>query len=162
MDLKIHRPRAACAISGRPFVPGEVFHSALVRAAAGLERIDVAVEAWTGPPPGTLAAWRSAYPAADASGPELAPVDVLLDVLDELERNPDDAAVRYLLALQLVRRRVLRIVEPAPAAEPTSDLVLACRRRDREYRVRPVTAAEAAAAGTAERLAALLWSGEAA
>lgn len=162
MDLKIHRPHGTCAISGRAFVPGELFHSALVRTAAGLERIDIATEAWAGPPADTLAAWRSAYPTADAGRPELAPVDVLLDVLDELERSPDDAAVRYLLALQLVRRRVLRIVDPAPAAEPTTDLVLACRRRDREYRVRPVTAAEAAAPGTGERLAALLWSGEAA
>jgi len=161
MDLKIHRPRGTCGTSGRAFVPGEVFHSALVRTAAGIERVDIAAEAWTGPPADTLAAWRSAYPAAEAGGPELAPVDVLLDVLDELERNPDDAAIRYLLALQLVRRRVLRIVD-APAAEPTTDLVLACRRREREYRVRPVTAAEAAAPGTGERLTALLWSGEAA
>lgn len=162
MDLKIHRPRGTCAVSDRAFVPGEVFHSALIRTAAGLERIDIAAEAWTGSPTGTLAAWRSAYPTADSGGPELAPVDVLLDVLDELERNPDDAAVRYLLALQLVRRRVLRIIDAAPTAEPTTDLVLACRRRDREYRVRPVTAAEAASPGTGERLAALLWSGEAA
>jgi hypothetical protein len=161
MDLKIHRPRGTCGTSGRAFVPGEVFHSALVRTAAGIERVDIAAEAWTGPPADTLAAWRSAYPAAESGGPELAPVDVLLDVLDELERNPDDAAIRYLLALQLVRRRVLRIVD-APAAEPTTDLVLACRRREREYRVRPVTAAEAAAPGTGERLTALLWSGEAA
>jgi len=161
MDLKIHRPRGTCGTSGRAFVPGEVFHSALVRTAAGIERVDIAAEAWTGPPADTLAAWRSAYPAAESGGPELAPVDVLLDVLDELERNPDDAAIRYLLALQLVRRRVLRIVD-APAAEPTTDLVLACRRRDREYRVRPVTDAEAAAPGTGERLTALLWSGEAA
>jgi len=162
MDLTIHRPRGTCGICGRAFVPGEVFHSALVRTAAGLERIDVAAEAWIGPPAETLAAWRSAYPAAESGGPELAPVDVLLDVLDELERNPDDAAVRYLLALQLVRRRVLRIVDAAPTAAATTDLVLLCRRRDREYRVRTVTAAEAAAPGTGERLAALLWSGEAA
>jgi hypothetical protein len=161
MDLKIHRPRGTCGTSGRAFVPGEVFHSALVRTAAGIERVDIAAEAWTGPPADTLAAWRSAYPAAESGGPELAPVDVLLDVLDELERNPDDAAIRYLLALQLVRRRVLRIVD-APAAEPTTDLVLACRRREREYRVRSVTAVEAAAPGTGERLTALLWSGEAA
>ena len=162
MDIKIHRPRGTCAHSGRPFVPGEAFHSALVRSAAGIERIDVAAEAWTGPPVNTLAAWKSAYPAADAAGPELAPVDVLLDMLDELARNPDDAAVRYLLALQLVRRRVLKIVDPPADAERTTDLVLSCRRRDREYRVAAVTAEDAAAPGTGERLAALLWSGEAA
>ena len=162
MDIRIHRPRGTCATSGRPFVPGEVFHSALVRSQAGIERIDVAAEAWTGPPANTLAAWKSAYPAGDATGPELAPVDVLLDVLDELERNPDDAAVRYLLALQLVRRRVLKIVDPPAGAEPATELVLSCRRRDREYRVAAVTAADAAAPGTGERLAALLWSGEAA
>lgn len=158
MDFKLHRPQGICGVTARPFVPGEVFHSALVRGAGGLERLDVCAEAWTGPPSGALAAWRSTYPAPEAAGPALAPVDVLLDVLEELDGRPDDAAFRYLLALQLVRRRVLRPVEGSPAGE----LLLACRRREREYHVPVATVAEATAEGIAGRLTALLWSGEAA
>jgi hypothetical protein len=162
MDLKLHRPRGACAVSGRPFVAGEPFFSALVRGGGGLDRLDVAAEAWAGPPDGTLAWWRSAYPPADATGPELAPVDVLLDVLEELEGREDDAPLRYLLALQLVRRRALRIVDAAAEPANAGELRVACRKRDREYRVRIVPPAEATAAGVEQRLMTLLWSGGAA
>ncbi len=73
-----------------------------------------------------------------------------------------DAAVRYLLALHLVRRRGLRIVEAQPVQPRDPGLVVACRRRDREYRVEPTAAEVAASAEVAERLSTLLWSGEAA
>ncbi|NBW86609.1 MAG: hypothetical protein EBR23_07225, partial [Planctomycetia bacterium] len=137
MDLKLHRPQAACARTGRAFVAHERFHSALVRGAGGLERIDVCDEAWQGPPPETIAWWRSTFPEAHQAGPSLAPPDVLLDALESLEGNRDEEPLRYLLALQLVRRRVLRIVNEAGAAG--DELVLACRKRDREYRVRSLS-----------------------
>lgn len=162
MDIKLHRPRGTCAVTGRALVPGEMFFSALVRSPGGLERLDVAAEAWSGPPERTLAWWRSAYPAADVAGPELAPVDVLLDVLEELEGRDDDAPIRYLLALQLVRRRALRIVDDRADARVAAELVLACRKRDREYRVRVAVPERAATAAVEERLTALLWSGGAA
>jgi hypothetical protein len=162
MDLKIERPATVCGITGRSFLPGEVLHSSLVRGPNGLARIDACAEAWPGPPAGAVASWRSVYPAADAAGPQVAPVDVLLDVLEALQGRPKDTAVRFLLALQLVRRRVLRIVDQPGAPVVAGELVLACRRRDREYVVATVEAGEAAAPGVAERLSALLWSGEAA
>jgi hypothetical protein len=162
MNLPLRSPQAACTATGRAFAPGEIFHSALVRSDEGLARIDVSAEAWAGPPPGAVASWRSRFPDAGATGPTLAPVDVLLDALDELGDAPVDAAVRYLLALHLVRRRVLRIVEAQPVQPRDPGLVVACRRRDREYRVEPTAAEVAASAEVAERLSTLLWSGEAA
>jgi hypothetical protein len=135
--------------------------SALVREAGGLERIDCVAEAWEGPPPGTLAWWRSIYTPAAAAGPTLAPADVLLDVLEETEGRPEEATLRYLIALQLVRRKVLRIVEQTSDDVSTdgATLVVACRKRRSEYRVAVVSADEAAADGVQERLQALLWSG---
>jgi hypothetical protein len=172
MDIKLHRPRGTCSVTGRPLAPGEAFYSALVRGPDGLDRVDVSGTAWTGPPEAALAVWRSIFPAGDNSGPTLAPVDVLLDLFEELEGRPDDAALRYLLALQLARRRVLKIVDapadtapidtaPIDTAAP-AELVLACRRRGREYRVAVEEPAAAAVAALGERLTALLWSGEAA
>lgn len=165
MDLKLHRPRGTCSLTGRAFTADELFYSALVRAADGLERVDCAAEAWRGPPDGTLAWWQSRYAAKESAHATLAPPDVLLDVLEELDGRPDDAALRYLIALELVRRRVLRIVDQ-PAlrdAEPQPPgLVLACRKRDREYAVPIVTPREATADGVEQRLHALLWSGGAA
>jgi len=162
MDLKLHRPQGACASTGRGFAAGEIFYSALVRNAGGIERLDMSAEAWQGPPEGVIAWWRSRYPMAGEAGPTLAPIDVLLDALERLEESGDDEPLRYLLALQLLRRRVLRVVEPPDAPPSTEELVLACRKRDREYRVRTVGPAEAAAQGVETRLAALLWSGDAA
>lgn len=165
MDLKLHRPQATCATTGRTFVPGELFYSAVVRGRGAVERLDIAAEAWQGPPEGSLAWWRSRYPQAGVTGPTLAPVDALLDALEHLEQE-DDEPLRYLLALQLVRRRVLRIADAAESdaedASAAAVLTLACRKRDRDYRVRVVAAEEAAADGVEARLAALLWSGDAA
>jgi chorismate-pyruvate lyase len=94
-------------------------------------------------------------------GPTLAPPDVLLDALESLEQAGDDP-LRYMLALQLVRRRVLRIADEPAAESDEGTLTFTCRKRDREYRVRQVDAAEVAADGVEARLAALLWSGDAA
>jgi len=165
MDLKLHRPLAACTRTNRSFVPGETFYSALVRAQGRLERIDCAADAWQGPPPQTLAWWRSVYPAGESAGSTLAPPDVLLDVLEQLEGRPDDAPLRYLIALQLVRRRVLRINDRSQAGageRPADEMILACRKRENEYRVQVVPMQGAAIAGIEERLSALLWSGGAA
>jgi len=165
MDLKLHRPHAACAATGRGFVAGEPMVSALVRSQGRIDRRDYTLDAWTGPPDDTLAWWRSTYPAATTAGVTLAPAEVLLDVLEELEGHEADAPLRYLLALELLRRRAVRLVDrPADGGNDasTADLVVACRRRDRDYRVREVSAAEAAAPGLEQQFAALLWSGGAA
>ena len=171
MDLKFHRPHGCCQRSRRAFAPGEPFYSALVRGSAGLERIDCAAECWDGPPESTLAWWRSTYPASQGGSAELAPVDVLLDVLEQLDGQPDEAGLRYLLALELVRRRVLRIVEETRGADAarsvgrgaeSRELQLSCRRRATAYTVAIAPPVPAGAAAVQERLTALLWSGGAA
>lgn len=176
MDVKIHRPTCRCAATGRPISAGETFYSALVRDGAGVGRIDVAGDAWTGPPADTIAWWRSIMPTADEKGPTLASPDVLLDVLERLEGSADEAALRYLLALFLVRRRILRIAERQPSCdEGRPPLRLACPRRATEYLVEqggPPRRADGEPheqherrgndAEIQRRLEELLWSGEAA
>ena len=160
MDLTLHRPQSVCSRTGRSFLAGDAFFSALVRGAGGLERIDVAAEAWEGPPAKAVAWWRSVQPAPGEAGPTLAPVDVLLDALEALEESGADEPLRYLLALQLVRRRVLKM--EGGGEEDDGTLVFSCRRRDRDYRVQPVEATDLADPQVATRLTALLWSGDAA
>ena len=85
------------------------------------------------------------------------------DALEAMEDEPADAALRYLLALQLVRRRVLRIEGDAGDREAAPGTVsFSCRRRDRDYQVAPVEPDELADPAVAARLTGLLWSGEAA
>lgn len=161
MDLKLHRPQAACVRTGRTFAAGEEFYSALVRSSGALDRLDVAAEAWDGPPPDAIAWWRSRHPTAGEAGPTLAPADVLLDAFESLEDGADEP-LRYLLALELMRRRMLRIVDDRQESPETGVLVLSCRKRGREYRVQTVGRSDVATAGVEGRLFSLLWSGGAA
>ncbi len=161
MDLKLQRPRGVCGRTGRTLLAGEPMVSALVRDSGTLERIDCVAEAWEGLPAGTLAWWRSVYAPAVATGPTLAPADVLLDVFEELETRPEETALRYLITLQLVRRKVLRIVERAADSrdDDRDTLLVTCRKRRSEYRVAVVSPQAVVAEGVEERLQALLWSG---
>jgi hypothetical protein len=88
-------------------------------------------------------------------------------VLEQLEDKPEDAALRYLVALQLVRRKVLRILDRQGLGHgvklaPSDQLVLACRKRDTQYNVQVVVPQGTEAVGLEERLSSLLWSGGAA
>lgn len=163
MEYKLHRPQPVCSRTGRGFAVGEEFFSTLVRGEHGLERLDIAAEAWEGPPPAAVAWWRARREDAAATGPVLAPIEVLLDAFEAMEDEPADAALRYLLALQLVRRRVLRIEGDASDQEAAPGTVsFSCRRRDRDYQVAAAAPDELSDPAIASRLTALLWSGEAA
>ena len=171
MEPKIHRPQAQCSRTGPPFQPGDAIISTLVRSPEGLVRTDTLATAWTGAVEKSVARWRSTYPKPDATGAVLAPNEVLLDIIEQLEGHQPEAPLRYLLALQLVRRRVLRFVDqpthasaPSEGPSPTESepLRLACRKRDCEYLVKVAPPEPATAAAVEARLAALRWAGDAA
>jgi hypothetical protein len=171
MDLKLQRPGTVCQATEAVFAPGDTIYSAVVRDGGGLVRLDWSATAWSGPPKNTLAWWRSIVPEPEEKGIQLAPVDILLDTLEALGTEPDEAPLRYLLALQLVRRRVLRFAEPAVAAtaeqanrsgadrQAAETVAFSCRRRDCDYTVVVAVPAPADRQAVEERLAGLLWSG---
>lgn len=161
MDLVIRRPTCRCEKTGRTIAAGETFYSAVVRADGAMRRIDYGQDAWSGPPEKAIAWWRSTMPENDAKGPSLASPDVLLDMLERLDGVEGEESLRYLLAVFLLRRRVLRVVEQrgSEEADPAS-LRLTCPRRAVEYLVR--TAGGPNDEAIANKLSSLLWSGEAA
>lgn len=171
MDLKLQRPGSVCQGTEAAFCPGDTIYSALVRDGGSLARLDWSAAAWAGPPEHTLAWWRSIVPQPDEKGVQLAPVDILLDILETLGSEPNEAPLRYLLALQLVRRRVLRFAEPAvTTAEEQGDLsgadsqaaktvAFTCRRRDCDYAVAIAVPEPTQRQAVEDQLAALLWSG---
>lgn len=165
MDLKIQRLSPTCNQTGSEFKAGDVIFSALVREEGNLVRRDWSHEAWVSPPDGTLAWWRSVVPEQIDQRAALAPVEVLLDTLESLADQPEEASLRYLLALQLLRRKVLRFAESrgegeADASCDTGEVVsLACRRRDCEYQVMAILPEAEEYAALEDRLASLLWSG---
>jgi hypothetical protein len=134
MDYEVQRSARHCAASGREFAAGEEFYSVLLAEGAELRRCDYAVEAWQGPPPGAIGWWKSQVPAQNARRTAWAPNDVLLQFFDELADQPDKQDMRYVLALLLVRRRVMRLEEDQRGSGGEV-LVLFCPRRDATYEV---------------------------
>ena len=124
MEYDIARPSRTCAASGRELAPGSVVFSALAAEGASLRRLDYAAECWHGPPEGTLAWWKTRLPLPGEQGPKLAPGEILLSLFRQLEMQPERRELRYVLALLLVRRRVLKLESTAKEADGTETLEL--------------------------------------
>ncbi len=138
MDYEVQRCSRRCAISGRELAPGEVFYSVLVAEGAELQRHDYSPEHWQGPPQEAVGWWKAQIPDPRASRRHWAPNDVMLHVFDELTEQPQRQDMRYVLALLLVRRRVMRLEESETDAEGREVMVLYCPRREATYKVAAV------------------------
>ncbi len=101
-----------CCRTGRELKPGEVYYAALVRTDDGLERLDYAPEAWDGPPEGAIGYWRGRVPLPARRRRRIDDATAF-QLFEQLEHDSEDdrkRLVRYLLALHLMRRRILRLV----------------------------------------------------
>jgi hypothetical protein len=158
VDYHLHRPNRHCAASGREIRPGETFFSTLVVQGAEVVRQDYAADAWSGPPEGVLGWWRSVLPSADARRVRWAPNDVMLDLVERWSGEPDRADFCYVLALLLVRRRVVRLEETEHDQQGGEVSVLYCPRRETTYRVPTVVPSDQRAADIQHELADLLFA----
>lgn len=146
----ISRSTGRCAATGREFALGEAMVVALVEVEGreDLQRLDYSVAAWAeGARPGSglgsgsvpgmtlFASWRATYQPADTKKKLLLGDDELLDLFEQLAASdqPRQRAFRYVLALLLVRRRILvyegqqagvmRVREKRLAAETPAPIV---------------------------------------
>ncbi len=155
IDYEVSRCTRRCAATDRELQPGEAFYSVLVPQGGQVLRHDYSVAAWKGPPENALGWWKSTM--ADASRkPQWAPHDVMLEFFEGLEQDPTREDLRYVLALLLVRRRVLRL-----EGEETDHLgrtvqVLDCAKKEMQYRVAVVLPEAHRAAELQAQLAQLL------
>ena len=139
MDYELRRCSRQCALTGRELREGETFYSVLTIEDGQLVRHDYSSEAWQGVPvEGVVAWWRSQIPTSESKRRHMAPNDVLLDVFQELENQPDQTDVRYVLALLLIRRRVLRL-EDSHRDGATETLDLYCPRLEQHVQVKVET-----------------------
>lgn len=139
MDYEVQRCSRHCARSGRELPPGEPFYSVLVAEGADVRRYDYSVDAWQGPPQQAIGWWKSQIPDRNAKRMHWAPNDVMLQFFDELAEQPDKQDMRYVLALLLVRRRVMRLEETEQDDQGREVLMLYCPRRETSYKVPAVT-----------------------
>lgn len=113
----IARPTGVCAATGRAIPVGETCIAVLVERAdgQGMERMDFDLAAWqNGARPAAplllVGSWRTVVSAPDNKKQRFLDDDELLDLFEQLEgaEDPRRLAFRYVLALLLIRRRLLR------------------------------------------------------
>ncbi len=118
-EYKVSRCTRQCHAEQRPLRDGEWYYSVVLESGDDFARQDYSAGAWEGPPEGAIGWWKCRMPKSDEKKMVLAPPEVLVDLLRQMEGFPDRAKSRYLLALMLMRRRIVR---PAAAgAIPESE-----------------------------------------
>ncbi|KLU04524.1 hypothetical protein RISK_003578 [Rhodopirellula islandica] len=117
-EYKINRTTRRCSVGDRPLEPGEVYYSVVMEADEDFKRIDIAADAWTGPPEETIGWWKNRVPRAEEKKREIAPPEVLVELLRSMAGQPAAAKSRFLLALLLLRKRHLKTIEPTATGSP--------------------------------------------
>lgn len=138
LDFDVKRCTRKCAATDRELRAGELVYSTLVAEGGEVRRVDYAAEAWDGPPEGTLGWWKFEIPDLQAGKLQWAPSDVIRKYFKELTERDEEADKRYVLALLMIRRRMMRLDETEKNAEGQESLVLYCAKEETEYTV-PVT-----------------------
>ena len=133
MDFEVQRCTRHCAETGHEFAPEEEFFSVLVVEEAQIIRKDYCTAAWQGPPENALGWWKSKMPSRNAHRLHWAPNDIMLEYFEELQDQPEKKDVRYVLALLMVRRRVLRVEDEEANDQGSQRLTLYCARREKSY-----------------------------
>lgn len=87
-DYKVGRCSRRCQQLQRPLRPGEWYYSVVSDDDdEGLTRIDIASEAWQGPPEGTVGWWKNRMPEAGARKLKPAPDALLIDLLRQSDNT---------------------------------------------------------------------------
>jgi hypothetical protein len=114
-EWEIKSRARCCARTGKPFEEGEYFYTLLFREGGGFRREDISEKAWAERNENIepFSFWRSRYEAPTPTPAEPLPKDDAESLLRRLiaEGNPASENARYILALMLERKRVLRPVE---------------------------------------------------
>ncbi|QDU28087.1 hypothetical protein ETAA8_31800 [Anatilimnocola aggregata] len=156
IDYEISRFTRRCAASDRELQPGETYYSVLLPSGSQVLRQDISAAQWKGPPENALGWWKATMADTTARKPQWAPHDVMLDFFEGLESDPSREDLRYVLALLLVRRRVLRLEAEETDASGRQIQVLDCPRKELQYRVAVVLPEPARAAELQAQLSQLL------
>ena len=117
-EYTVGRCTRHCHAQQRPLREGEWYYSVVSESGDEYVRRDYSAESWAGPPEGAIGWWKNRMPKADEKKMVLAPPEVLVDLLRQMEHVTARAKSRYLLALMLMRRKVLR---PATPSSETRD-----------------------------------------
>lgn len=159
LDFQVDPSSRQCCETGRRLTPGERYFSALVADGPRVVRRDFSVDAWPGPDPAWLGWWEASLPDRTGGTRRMAPDDVLLNLLAHLEDQAEATEFRYLLALLLLRRRVVRQEGTSRDAQGQEQIELDCPTRGEQFTVIVADPPAERIEALQQRLAALLDAG---
>ena len=134
-EFSIQRSSRKCHKGDRALEAGERYYSVVLQRGSELVRQDFSNEHWTGPPEDAVGWWVSQMPAKRTGKLTLAPTLVLLDALEKLCEQPEDSELAYLLAVLLIRRRLLTEQASDQSEVDSSHLQLTHSANGREFLV---------------------------
>ncbi len=162
MDFQIKRSGRRCHATDRELTPGEEFISELVAADSGaptdFERRDYCLEAWQGPVDGSIGWWRSRIPEPDSGKVYWAPADVLREYFARLQQSTDNRAEAFVMAMLLVRKRLMRMEAEEIDEQDQPWLVVRDSASRQEHRVAVVELSPAERAGIQQEFAEQLFT----
>ena len=88
-----------------------------------------------------------------------APNDVILHYFEQIEEDDSKPDMRYVLALLMIRRRIVRLEDTEHDDQHREVFVMYCPRNEREYRVVVTSPTEARISEIQNELAELLFAG---
>ena len=133
LDFDIKKCTRKCAATGRELRPGEKVYSTLIADGGEVKRLDYGADAWSGPPDDVISWWQFEVPESAGGKVQWAPSDVIRNYFKALAERDDEQDKRYILALLMVRRRMMRLEETEAGEDGVSKLVLYCPKDEREY-----------------------------
>lgn len=130
----VQKTSGRCLATGQELAPGEDCYSALVDIPAderekddqlGMRRVDIAASAWDGGfrPPHLFSYWKTTIPEPSAKKKTFVDDAVLMNLLRRLEdaEEPQRLAFRYVVALILMRKKLLRYDGTERRDDPAGD-----------------------------------------
>ena len=135
LDFDVQPRGRRCAKTDHLFLPGEEYYSVLLAEGAKVNRYDYAAAQWEGPPENALGWWKSQVPDHRSGKVNWAPNDVMLHYFRQINDDAEKADVCYILALLLVRRRVLRLEDSETDDQGRELLVVQCPKSEETFRV---------------------------
>lgn len=99
-----------CAATGRVLNEGEQFYAVLFEVGESFRRADYSLQGWQGPPEGAYCHFKTRVPVKEKRKKLLVDNEVLAEFFRRLEDETEPVRVqfRFVLALILMRKRILR------------------------------------------------------
>lgn len=109
-EWTINKPLGQCSGTGRKIEYGEEYYGALVQTEEGLQRRDFCSDYWESQKPQTFCHWKSRLPQPGQKKQLFVDDQMLMAFFERLEKETDPQKInfRFVLALILMRKRILK------------------------------------------------------